>query len=39
LRRPALVLAAVQAARVAPWAASRLVPVLINAGRAEHGAS
>ena len=39
LRRPALVLAAVQAARVAPWAASRLVPVLIGAGRAEHGAS
>jgi flavin-dependent dehydrogenase len=39
LRRPALVLAAVQAARVAPWAASRLVPVLIGAGRAELGAS
>ena len=32
LRRPGVVMAAVQAARVAPWAARRLVPAFIGAG-------
>ena len=35
LRRPLLVAAAVRAARVAPWAANRLVPLVI--GAAAHG--
>ncbi|MFM8826651.1 MAG: NAD(P)/FAD-dependent oxidoreductase [Actinomycetota bacterium] len=37
LRRPLLVAAAVRAARYAPWAASRLVPIVIGAaGQGEH---
>ena len=32
LRRPGVVMAAVQAARIAPWAARRLVPAVIGAG-------
>ena len=32
LRKPGVVLAAVQAARIAPWAAGRLVPAFIGAG-------
>lgn len=32
LRRPGVVMAAVQAARVAPWAARRFVPAVIGAG-------
>jgi len=32
LRRPGVVMAAVQAARVAPWAARRLMPAVIGAG-------
>lgn len=33
LRRPLLVMAAVHAARCAPWAASRLMPMVIGTGR------